>query len=416
VSGHIANGVTIPNGAHIVIGQSESPWGELERQAVSTSNRTFELEYQNYFTADQIERLPHDFRIQTRGAGTMPYYIDRLILTLAEPTNNFEEVVFTFSPDQKAEYESWWLPGDSMLLEWVSGRGNGDNYSLKVTSKPGSTVFGASARGAQVVFPQNLPQGQYYISADFFAPVAENAGKELSVESILLNSVGGNANYRFPANANAENPIGQTGVWVTVGGETTQGFQEAIREIRFRYFGNEQNRNAEVFYLDNVVIRRIGDIEIDYWPDPEWDLTLPSIKDAYRDYFPIGNIMEPHDLDPTHSAYREHNEEMYLRHYDLVTHENRLKPSEVAPVDPSLPGNSYRFGPADIVTNWALENGVEVHGHTLVWHSQSAPWLNTGVAGNRATAKANMEEYIKTVAGYHIGKVVSWDVVNEAFF
>jgi endo-1,4-beta-xylanase len=53
-----------------------------------------------------------------------------------------------------------------------------------------------------------------------------------------------------------------------------------------------------------------------------------------------------------------------------------------------------------------------------VWHSQSAAWLNKNADGTlltRAEARANMEEYIHTVAGHFAGRVIAWDVVNEAF-
>jgi endo-1,4-beta-xylanase len=59
-----------------------------------------------------------------------------------------------------------------------------------------------------------------------------------------------------------------------------------------------------------------------------------------------------------------------------------------------------------------------LHGHALVWHSQSVGWLYKNQSGSlmtRTEARASLEEYINTVAGHFAGEVISWDVVNEAF-
>ncbi|ABX42474.1 endo-1,4-beta-xylanase [Lachnoclostridium phytofermentans] len=163
------------------------------------------------------------------------------------------------------------------------------------------------------------------------------------------------------------------------------------------------------FYIDNITVTVQGAEEEDESTVviPEWDLTLDSIKDAYADYFMIGNIMEPGQIQDTETT------EMFKHHYNVVTAENAMKPGNISKVK-----GEYNFDNADKLVTWAKENGLKVHGHTLVWHSQSAPWLTTNADGTpltRAEARANMEDYIKNVAGHYAGKVISWDVLNEAF-
>lgn len=140
---------------------------------------------------------------------------------------------------------------------------------------------------------------------------------------------------------------------------------------------------------------------------PGWDLSLPSLAETYKDYFMIGNVMSARQtLDADLTA-------MYKHHYNLVTAENDMKPQYLSPAK-----GIYYFSTADLLINWAEANDIKVHGHTLVWHSQSAAWLTTGADGKpltRAEARANMKEYITNVAGHFRGKVISWDVVNEAF-
>jgi endo-1,4-beta-xylanase len=141
----------------------------------------------------------------------------------------------------------------------------------------------------------------------------------------------------------------------------------------------------------------------------EWDLTLPSLKEVFEDYFPIGNILEPAE------AFEGRTADMFIHHYNFVTAENAMKPSSIANVRDNW---DFSFHRLDIFINWAEENDISVVGHTLVWHSQGAPWLSTDFDGNpltRAEARENLERYITAVAGHFSGRIHTWDVVNEAF-
>lgn len=163
------------------------------------------------------------------------------------------------------------------------------------------------------------------------------------------------------------------------------------------------------FFIDNITVKVQGAAEEDESTVviPEWDMTLDSIKDAYTDYFMIGNIMEPGQIQDARTT------EMFKHHYNVVTAENAMKPGNISKVK-----GEYNFDNADKLVAWAKENGLKVHGHTLVWHSQSAPWLTTNedkTPLTRTEARANMEDYINNVAGHYAGQVISWDVVNEAF-
>ncbi|MCL2637627.1 MAG: endo-1,4-beta-xylanase [Oscillospiraceae bacterium] len=140
----------------------------------------------------------------------------------------------------------------------------------------------------------------------------------------------------------------------------------------------------------------------------EWDLTIPSLKEVFADYFPIGNILEPAE------AFEGKTAEMFTYHYNFVTAENAMKPSYIARTPHDW---DFSFHRLDMYIDWALENDIQVVGHTLVWHSQSAAWLTNDEEGNpltRAEARVNMERYINTVAGHFAGRIYSWDVVNEA--
>jgi uncharacterized repeat protein (TIGR02543 family) len=170
------------------------------------------------------------------------------------------------------------------------------------------------------------------------------------------------------------------------------------------FFESRNNATAE-YFLDDFTITAAA--------TPEWDFSLPSLKDAYAGAFKIGNIMSPgSNFSQLNCPFR--SADYFKHHYNSLTLENNMKPNYMMPTRNSTAG----FAAADSVVNWAITNGIEVWGHTLVWHSQSPNWLNGGQGRaplTRAEARANMELYINTVAKHYAGRVVAWDVINEAF-
>jgi endo-1,4-beta-xylanase len=134
---------------------------------------------------------------------------------------------------------------------------------------------------------------------------------------------------------------------------------------------------------------------------------MPSLYETYQDYFLFGSASGREEL-----SGKRFNE--VKRHFNVMTLENSMKPS-------ALGGNkkgAYSFSTTDGLVSTLEEAGILIHGHTLVWHSQSAQWLNMDENGEyltRAEARENLEDYITTVASHYAGRVISWDVVNEAF-
>ena len=135
---------------------------------------------------------------------------------------------------------------------------------------------------------------------------------------------------------------------------------------------------------------------------------LPALHEIYKNHFLIGNIFTAiYTYESSNIA--DQRSDLLKRHFNVLTAENVMKPLYM-----SYSKGNYNFTVADRMVKTISDAGIAVHGHALVWHSQSAAWLNTP-GTTRAEARANLEAYIKAVAGHYKGRVISWDVVNEAF-
>ncbi|MEV6262125.1 endo-1,4-beta-xylanase [Streptomyces sp. NPDC051784] len=95
------------------------------------------------------------------------------------------------------------------------------------------------------------------------------------------------------------------------------------------------------------------------------------------------------------------------REFNSVTAENEMK------IDATEPQRGqFNFTSADRVYNWAVQNGKEVRGHTLAWHSQQPGWMQS-LSGS--SLRQAMIDHINGVMAHYKGKIKQWDVVNEAF-
>jgi endo-1,4-beta-xylanase len=75
---------------------------------------------------------------------------------------------------------------------------------------------------------------------------------------------------------------------------------------------------------------------------------------------------------------------------------------------------AYRWTNPDSMVAFAQANGMKVRGHTLAWYQQNPAWL-TNTTWDPETLKVVLKEHIDSVVGHYKGKVLAWDVVNEAF-
>lgn len=142
----------------------------------------------------------------------------------------------------------------------------------------------------------------------------------------------------------------------------------------------------------SVVTRFIPDVEV----------TLKSSADFF-----VGIAVNPDRvMDP---AYME----VYGKEFNSVTAENAMKMANIVTGIDNMNNISYDWSKSDAIVDYAEANGMNIHGHALIWH-ESVPTDLENFTGTDAEFEAIIEDYItKTVTRYK-DKVDSWDVVNEA--
>lgn len=132
----------------------------------------------------------------------------------------------------------------------------------------------------------------------------------------------------------------------------------------------------------------------------------PSLKQVYKPYFLVGCNYRPD------WAEEGAMKNLLVQEFNVITPSNIMKPALIHPRE-----NEYHFEAPDKMVELAMKNNIKVVGHTLVWHNQTPDWFfkdQNGKQASRDLALARMKEHITTVMRHYKGKVLGWDVVNEA--
>lgn len=93
--------------------------------------------------------------------------------------------------------------------------------------------------------------------------------------------------------------------------------------------------------------------------------------------------------------------------FTSVTPENQLKWSVVHPE-----ADTWDFGPADRLVDFAAAHGQKVRGHALLWHGSLPSWVRD--AGRSCdTLRPILQQHITELVGHYKGRIAEWDVANE---
>nr|WP_320117419.1 endo-1,4-beta-xylanase [uncultured Marinifilum sp.] len=161
--------------------------------------------------------------------------------------------------------------------------------------------------------------------------------------------------------------------------------------------------NVSYFYRvravkESTVSASSNIIELTTSFEPDANQTLKNSSDNFL----IGVALQSSKLNGSY-------DELYKNEFSSITAEYEMKMNITHPTQ-----DSYDFGPADAIVDYAQENGINVHGHSLIWHNSTPDWVSN-FQGSDQEFEDMIEEYITKVVTRYKGKVTSWDVVNEAF-
>ncbi len=388
VKGYVDQDATVPEGSQAFL-QTIGSYSWLAG-ADFTAGAPFTLKGTYTVDTEKDEKL----RIQSNDAGAaVPFYIGDILITqqvIDDGNNPPRPPAVPFTPvtfeDGTAGGFSGRAGTETLTVTDEENHTTGGALSLKVEGRT-STWHGPSLH-----VEKYIDQGsEYKISA--WIKLIEPSSSQLQLSTQVGN--GSSAAYV----SLAAKTINSSDGWVLY--EGTYRYNNVADEYLTIYVESSNNATA-AFYIDDIsfTVTEAGPIEIQ-------DLT--PIKDVYQRDFLIGNAVSAEDMQGVRL-------ELLKKHFNAATAGNAMKPDALQRTK-----GAFTFTDADKLVDKILSEGMEMHGHTLVWHQQSPDWMNTTTdeSGNtiplgREEALTNLKTHIKTVVEHFGSRVISWDVVNEA--
>jgi endo-1,4-beta-xylanase len=131
-----------------------------------------------------------------------------------------------------------------------------------------------------------------------------------------------------------------------------------------------------------------------------------TLRQAAGDRLLIGAAIMSNHLDDPKLA------KLIAEQFNSLTGENEFKPDQL-----QRERGKFTFEQADKIAEFAQKHDMKLIGHTLLWHNQAPAWMFMDENNQplpRDKALANLKDHIDGVVKHFKGKVIGWDVVNEA--
>ncbi|MBP3951601.1 endo-1,4-beta-xylanase [Bacillus suaedae] len=392
IRGYVADSVSVPEGAQALL-QNIDSYDGLYVNTNYVAGEAFTLTGQ--YTVDTSKDSALRIQSNTEGAA-VPFYIGDILITeegtsgggdepdepeeQRPPAEEFKTI--TFEDQTTGGFEG---RHGSELLTVTDEANHTENgsYALKVENRT-DTWHGPTLNVAKYVDKG----AEYTVSA--WVKLISPDSSQLQLSTQVGNGDGSSYNNIQGTTVSKEDD------WVKL--EGTYRYSSVGNEFLTIYVESSNNSEAS-FYIDDISFEPTGSAPIEI----EKDLT--PIKDAYQDYFLIGNAVSL-------TEFEGQRLELLNMHHNVVTAENAMKPGYTY-----NDAGEFDFTAEDELVSKALAEGQKVVGHVLVWHQQSVESQHTDADGNplpREVALENLRTHVKTVVEHFGEDVISWDVVNEA--
>ncbi|MFC4601691.1 endo-1,4-beta-xylanase [Cohnella hongkongensis] len=380
VRGYVDEDESVPAGAQAYL-QTVDSYGWLAG-ADLVAGEPFTLTGELTVDTDKDRAL----RVQSNDTGAaVPFYIGEIWIAgetapgeePRPPALNFAPITFE---DQTAGGFTGRAGTETLTVTDEANHTEGGSYALKVENRS------AAWHGPSLRVEKYVDKGyEYNVTA--WVKLIEPASSQIQLSTQV--GEGSSANY---VQLSAKTISADDG-WVQFQGSYR--YNNVSSEYLTIYVESSSNANASL-YIDDIRFERTGSGPVVIQED------LVPIKDAYRNDFLIGNAISAEDLEGVRLK-------LLSLHHGVAT--AAMKPDALQPEK-----GSFTFAAADAMVDRVLAEGMQMHGHVLVWHQQSPPWMNTadGSPLGRDEALDNMRTHIRTVLEHFGDRVISWDVVNEA--
>ncbi|HOT90185.1 MAG TPA: endo-1,4-beta-xylanase [Anaerolineae bacterium] len=319
-------------------------------------------------------------------SATADFFIDDVTIVMTKPPT-----IATYGFEDNTP-QGWYARGGAgIAVDVVTDTVHTGNYALKVTGRTGGW------NGPALNVLDLLEVGATYEISGCIR-LAEGLGP-FRTNFALQYTIGGSSTYPWLGH----NDNTTSSAWSCVSGS----FKYTTQADALTLYAECADPNAS-FYIDDVTI--VMTEPPTAAPPPPIQQDIPSVHEHYAADFLIGAALEPTQL------ASDRHVELFKKHFNSLTPENVMKPASIQPTE----GN-FNWTNADALANFARQNHVAVHGHTLVWHQQAAEWMFQDAEGNPLEATPEnkelvlqrLEDHIRAVVDRYKDVVNVWDVVNE---
>jgi endo-1,4-beta-xylanase len=168
--------------------------------------------------------------------------------------------------------------------------------------------------------------------------------------------------------------------------------------------GRNSSRLLPVVLLLLLTCSLVGCGGSDVPQEPLFDTTDPTALRDLADQHGIGiGAAVISDL-----LNEEHYADTLAKHFNMIVAEYEMKWNPI-----QLTPGVFDFSGGDKLVDFAQANGMQVRGHALVWHQVTPDWVTQGSWTDDELMDI-LKNHVTEVAQHYQGKIVAWDVVNEA--
>ena len=315
--------------------------------------------------------------------------------------------------------EMLWDLGTNSVVDWVIIELRDPNYPTKVL---GETVALLRRNGqvstaddsTNIIFP-NIEAGPYYVVIDHYnhlpimtkdpVDLSQSPSLNLTLDYAMVSGFEQGSmmlqegfGLMWSGDANGDgtiNAVDKNAYWLA---ENGQPYVYGSTKADFTMDGavNAVDKNA-IWIKNNS--KRTFVPERDSLSGKTTYVPSKSLKSEAD--FPVGTAVKYSFL--TDQAWKIFAE----TEFDRLTPEFEVQMDFVHPEE-----HVYYWEIADSIVNYAEQNGLDVHWHSLVYHRNIPDWM-VQLGGDSTALEEALKSHIQTIVGRYKGRIKSYDLVNE---